>query len=347
MPLNAGHAGFPPRPRQSMTKCASGGVLVSIVVFQWRSTLRSANPAASALSTCRLSSWPSFGSSQPCGKRVPRDGSASVTCAPESLTKPSRKSSEGAFARKRRSNSGASARSPACQTTSVPLRWKNTGSGISAINPGQRSSDAAPSSVISNSALAASASGASIAAATHAADCVPVASQRSYSATRCPAPANSQATSRPHKPPPTTAKSSRPDARECVECIREWECTTVFTMTMPPQQTLQNARSTQHGNRDREECPFRTLVARAAHKTYFRDETTARKRLGSALPAAPCASQILEETGNTAVSGNFPRRYYPDRVQRDSLSLAARFSVVSKEGDACRSTPVSSSIIKT
>jgi hypothetical protein len=99
---------------------------------------------------------------------------------------------------------------------------------------------------------------------------------------------------------------------------------------MPPQQTLQNARSTQHGNRDREECPFRTLVARAAHKTYFRDETTARKRLGSALPAAPCASQILEETGNTAVSGNFPRRYYPDRVQRDSLSLAARFSILSR-----------------
>jgi hypothetical protein len=40
---------------------------------------------------------------------------------------------------------------------------------------------------------------------------------------------------------------------------------------------------------------------------------------------------ILEETGNAAVSGNFPRRYYPDRVQRDSLSLAARFSVVSRE----------------
>ena len=41
---------------------------------------------------------------------------------------------------------------------------------------------------------------------------------------------------------------------------------------------------------------------------------------------------ILEETGNAAVSGNFPRRYYPDRVQRDSLSLAARFSVVSNGG---------------
>jgi hypothetical protein len=39
---------------------------------------------------------------------------------------------------------------------------------------------------------------------------------------------------------------------------------------------------------------------------------------------------ILEETGNAAVSGNFPRRYYPDRVQRDSLSLAARFSIVSR-----------------
>jgi hypothetical protein len=42
--------------------------------------------------------------------------------------------------------------------------------------------------------------------------------------------------------------------------------------------------------------------------------------------------QILEETGNAQVSGNFPRRYYPDRVQRDSLSLATRFSVlVSRE----------------
>jgi hypothetical protein len=38
----------------------------------------------------------------------------------------------------------------------------------------------------------------------------------------------------------------------------------------------------------------------------------------------------LEETENPMrVSGNFPRRYYPDRVQRDSLSLAARFSTFS------------------
>jgi hypothetical protein len=38
----------------------------------------------------------------------------------------------------------------------------------------------------------------------------------------------------------------------------------------------------------------------------------------------------LEETENPMrVSGNFPRRYYPDRVQRDSLSLAARFSTSS------------------
>ena len=96
---------------------------------------------------------------------------------------------------------------------------------------------------------------------------------------------------------------------------------------MPPQQTLQNARSTQHGNRDRESCPFRTLVARAAHKTYFRDETTARKRLGAHCLRLLC-QPILEETGNAAVSGNFPRRYYPDRVQRDSLSLAARFSLL-------------------
>src|SRR5471032_2469461 len=288
MPLNAGHAGFPPRPRQSMTKRASSGVLVSIVVFQWMSTLRSASPAASAVSTCRLSSWPSFGSSQPCGKRVPSDGSAAATCAPESLTKPFWKSSEGAFARKRRSNSGASARSPACQTTSVPLRWKNTGSGISAIKPGQRSSDAAPSSVISNSALAASASGASIASATHAADCVPAASPRSYSATRCHAPANSQATNRPHKPPPTTAKSSRQDARDWVEC------TTVFTMTTSPQQTLQNARSTARISRSGE-MPVSNPGCTRGAQNIFQGRNHGEKAAWERNECGSCASQYWKK----------------------------------------------------
>ena len=120
-----------------MTKCASGGVRVSISVFQWRSTLRRLIPlpARSALAGCRagLRSAAASLAGNACRRRF-----AAATCAPESLTKPSWKSSEGAFARKRRSNNGASARSPACQTTSVPLRWKNTGSGISAIKPGQR-----------------------------------------------------------------------------------------------------------------------------------------------------------------------------------------------------------------
>jgi hypothetical protein len=57
----------------------------------------------------------------------------------------------------------------------------------------------------------------------------------------------------------------------------------------------------------------------------------------------PKADGMLEETGKTmAFSGNFPRRYYPDRVQRVSLSLAARF-VLRKRA---RSTPVSSTVIK-
>jgi hypothetical protein len=42
-----------------------------------------------------------------------------------------------------------------------------------------------------------------------------------------------------------------------------------------------------------------------------------------------------------AFSGNFPRRYYPDRVQRVSLSLAGAPSC-----RRARSTPVSSKTIK-
>ena len=54
----------------------------------------------------------------------------------------------------------------------------------------------------------------------------------------------------------------------------------------------------------------------------------------------------IENTGrnwkNGTFSGNFPRRYYPDRVQRVSLSLAARRSCRHR----MRSTPVSSIAIK-
>jgi hypothetical protein len=47
---------------------------------------------------------------------------------------------------------------------------------------------------------------------------------------------------------------------------------------------------------------------------------------GVAQCQGPKADGMLEETGKTmAFSGNFPRRYYPDRVQRVSLSLVARF----------------------
>src|SRR5580658_5723837 len=119
-------------------------------------------------------------------------------------------------------------------------------------------------------------------------------------------------------------------------------------MTMPPQQTLQNARSTARKSRSGG-MPVSTPVARATHEHI--SGTKPRREIGESGLGAHCmrllCQPILEETGNAAVSGNFPRRYYPDRVQRDSLSLAARFSVVSKKGDACRSTPVSSSIIKT
>jgi hypothetical protein len=109
----------------------------------------------------------------------------------------------------------------------------------------------------------------------------------------------------------------------------DWECTTVFTMTMPPQQTLQNAREhsteIEIGRNARFE-PW--LHARRTKHIQGRNhgEKAARERIA----CGSCASQILEETGNAAVSGNFPRRYYPDRVQRDSLSLATRFSDLSR-----------------
>jgi hypothetical protein len=55
--------------------------------------------------------------------------------------------------------------------------------------------------------------------------------------------------------------------------------------------------------------------------------------------------RLEEWRGCRAFSGNFPRRYYPDRVQRVSLSLA---ELVTGSGRRCaRSTPVSSKVIRT
>jgi hypothetical protein len=68
---------------------------------------------------------------------------------------------------------------------------------------------------------------------------------------------------------------------------------------------------------------------RGAQKHFSGTKPRRESGQGAHCLRLPC-QPMLEETGNAAVSGNFPRRYYPDRVQRDSLSLAARFSVLSR-----------------
>jgi hypothetical protein len=83
-----------------------------------------------------------------------------------------------------------------------------------------------------------------------------------------------------------------------------------------------------HKEVDIGKCPFRALIARAAHKhvqgrNHSEIAAPPRKKCGSQ------ACQYWKKLETPRVSGNFPRRYYPDRVQRDSLSLVARFSVPS------------------
>jgi hypothetical protein len=65
---------------------------------------------------------------------------------------------------------------------------------------------------------------------------------------------------------------------------------------------------------------FPSSAADAQSKDEISGETG-----GAAQMPCPKADGMLEETGKTMpFSGNFPRRYYPDRVQRVSLSLVAR-----------------------
>jgi hypothetical protein len=67
-------------------------------------------------------------------------------------------------------------------------------------------------------------------------------------------------------------------------------------------------------------------------QNIFQGRNHGERAAQARIACASWACKVLEETGNAAVSGNFPRRYYPDRVQRDSLSLGRAFSVlVSRE----------------